>query len=476
MFSLWEWGGTVVQTVDSEKIDRHVVAAIVATGLLSFCGVIVETAMNISFPTLMKEFNVGTGTVQWMTSIYLLILAIIVPTSAILKSNFKTKQLFVTANLFFIIGVLVDGFAPAFTWLIIGRAIQGIGTGIALPLMFNIIMEQVPASKVGMMMGFGNLITGVAPAIGPTFGGLIVASIGWRWIFYILLPFLLLSLALGCWGIKQASAIVPQHFDSWSFAMIACLFTGLVFGFSNLSTQPFMSMSVAGAIVVGLLALLALIWRSLKINQPILQMRLFADRRFAGHVLMMFLTQLCSLGFAFLLPNYVQLVNGNSALLAGLLVMPAGVAGALMSPVGGRLLDEKGARLPVITGESIMLVVILIFAAISLHMNNWALMFVYIFYMLGMGMSMGCVMTSALKLVGRDNQTQGNAILNTIQQFAGSMGTSLVAMIVAQSQAKGGTLKQTTAIGTQHAFVLLLVLAAILVLVAILSVPRKTQA
>lgn len=115
-----------------------------------------------------------------MTSIYLLILDIIVPTSAILKSNFKTKHLFVFANLFFIAGILIDGFATAFTWLIIGRAIQGIGTGIALPLMFNIIMEQVPTSKVGVMMGFGNLITGVAPAIGPTFGGLIIASIGWH--------------------------------------------------------------------------------------------------------------------------------------------------------------------------------------------------------------------------------------------------------------------------------------------------------
>lgn len=423
----------------------------------------------------MREFGVGTGTVQWMTSIYLLILAIIVPTSAILKSNFKTKQLFVTANLFFITGVLVDGFAPAFTWLIIGRAIQGVGTGIALPLMFNTIMEQVPTSKVGVMMGFGNLITGVAPAIGPTFGGLIVASIGWRWIFYILLPFLLLSLFLGCWGIKQASALQARHFDSLSFIMIACLFTGLVYGFSNLSTKPFMSMSVAGAIVIGLIALLALIWRSLSIDQPILQMRLFTDRRFAGHVLMMFLTQLCSLGFAFLLPNYVQLVNGNSALLAGLLVMPAGVAGALMSPVGGRLLDKKGARLPIITGESIMLVVIVIFAAISLQMNNWMLMFVYVFYMLGMGMSMGCVMTSALKLVGRDNQTQGNAILNTVQQFAGSMGTSLVAMIVAQSQGKGGAMKLTTAIGTQHAFVLLTILAVILVATAYLAVPKSTN-
>ncbi len=150
------------------KIPARVIAAVIATGLLSFCGVIVETAMNVSFPKLMTEFGVTTNVVQWMTSIYLLVVAIIVPLSALLT----------------------------------GRLIQGLGTGISLPLMFNIIMEQVPRQRIGLMMGFGNLITGIAPAVGPTFGGIIVSSFGWRWIFYILLPFLLVSLLLGTWGIQ----------------------------------------------------------------------------------------------------------------------------------------------------------------------------------------------------------------------------------------------------------------------------------
>lgn len=129
---------------ESVKIPRKVIAAIVATGLMSFCGVIVETAMNISFPKLMEEFNVTTNIVQWMTSIYLLVVAIIVPLSALLKRSFPTKKIFVTANLLFIIGVTIDALAQSFPLLLLGRAIQGIGTGIALPLMFNIIMEQVP--------------------------------------------------------------------------------------------------------------------------------------------------------------------------------------------------------------------------------------------------------------------------------------------------------------------------------------------
>lgn len=198
-------------TDNSVKIPPKVIAAVIATGLLSFCGVIVETAMNVSFPKLMTEFSVTTNVVQWMTSIYLLVVAIIVPLSALLKRSFRTKPLFLTAVTFFILGVIIDALAPTFPILLTGRLIQGLGTGISLPLMFNIIMEQVPRQRIGLMMGFGNLITGIAPAVGPTFGGIIVSSLGWRWIFYILLPFLLVSLLLGMWGIQQKAAPVRRY-------------------------------------------------------------------------------------------------------------------------------------------------------------------------------------------------------------------------------------------------------------------------
>ena len=140
-------------STNTEKISSKVVAAIVATGLMSFCEVIVETAMNVTFPILMREFSITTNQVQWMTSIYLLLVAIIVPLSAILKSSYRTKTLFTVASLFFMGGIIIDALAPSFWLFLVGRAIHGIGTGIALPLMFNIIMEQVSTSRIGFMMG-----------------------------------------------------------------------------------------------------------------------------------------------------------------------------------------------------------------------------------------------------------------------------------------------------------------------------------
>lgn len=417
----------------SDKIPAKVIAAIVATGLMSFCGVIVETSMNVTFPILMKEFNVTTNTVQWMTSIYLLVVAIIVPLSAVLKSSYKTKTLFTVANLFFFAGLVIDAFAPSFFLLLLGRAIQGVGTGIALPLMFNIIMEQVPQSKIGFMMGMGNLITGIAPAIGPTFGGIIASKLNWRWVFYILLPLLVISFILGRWGIQQKSSIKKQSIDLISLVMIVFMFTGFVDGFSNVGSEPFMRINVVGAFILGIIGMVGLTWRSLKISTPTLNVRLFANHRFAGHVRGFFLTQIMSLGFAFLLPNYIQLVNGNTSMIAGLVVLPAGSAGAIFAPLGGKILDHFGARRPILLGMTLCFLSLLTFALMSRQMTNTMIAIVYIFYMAGMGMCMRNVMTSALKSISSAQTTQGNAILNTLQQFAGAMGTSIAAMIVASS-------------------------------------------
>ena len=458
----------------TDRIDKRVYAAILATGLMSFSGVVVETAMNITFPTLMKEFDITTNMVQWMTSIYLLIVAIIVPLSAILKKSFATKKLFLCANLLFITGALIDALAGSFAFLLMGRAIQGIGTGIALPLMFNIILEQVPQSKIGFMMGLANMITGIAPAIGPTFGGIVVSSFGWRWVFYFLLPLLVISLLLGIWGIEQKSAIERQKIDGISFAGIAMMFSGLIFGFSNLSSGQFLSWQVGGALLFGLIGMIVLIVRSLKIAVPILNLRLFNNQAFAGHVLGFFLTQIISLGFAFLLPNYIQLVNGNSALLAGLLVLPAGFMGAFFGPFGGKLLDQYGPRKPILAGFTSCVISLVLFAAFSRQLSNMFIMLIYILYMGGMGACMGCVMTSALNTLQVKERTQGNAIMNTLQQFAGAMGTSLSATVVAQSQyhLHVGTAK-ATAIGTQHAFIMLLIFSLIVWLSYFKSVPKE---
>lgn len=236
------------------------------------------------------------------------------------------------------------------------------------------------------------------------------------------------------------------------------MFIGLVVGFSNLSNTPLTSLRSGGMILIGLVAMGLLSWRSLTITQPVLDFRLFRNHRFAGHVLVFFLTQMCSLGFAFLLPNYIQLVNHNTALI----VMPAGIGGAVFAPIGRHLLDKFDPRKPITTGAGLMLIAILSFTLAAHQLSNLFITTVYVVYMVGMGMMMGTVMTSALAVLPTEQTPQGNAILNTLQQFAGSMGTSLVAMIVAKSQVGVGKTPMATAMGTGNALIMMLVFAIII--------------
>ncbi|MCW4387635.1 MFS transporter [Limosilactobacillus oris] len=431
----------------STTIEAWVIVAVVAAGIMSFAGVVVETAVNISFPTLMREFGVSTSLVQWMTTICLLTISLTVPLSAYLKRRFKTKHLFVFANLTFTCGLLIDIFAPNFGLLLLGRLVQGIGTGVALPLMFNIILDWVPQNRVGTMMGVGTMITGIAPAIGPTYGGLLVNSLGWRWIFIFLLPLLIFSLVMGLFTIRQQTSCTRPRFDWWGLVSLVLMFVGLTMGFANMGSQPFWSLLVAGSFILGLLGTGAFIRRSLAVSAPIINLRIFRNSSFARLALGFLLFQLVALG-------------------------------AITGPFGGRLLDQWGARRPVLAGSGLswLAVIGLAFLAGGL-LSNGLIVFLYACFMLGIGLSFGNIMTSALASLPDAENGDGNAILNTLQQFSGAVGTSVVSAIVAASQRNHQlSLAQTTATGTQHALVVLVVvLAAELVIVAV-TLPRTQRA
>ena len=206
----------------------HLLLAVLATGMMSFAGVLIETAMNVTFPTLISEFGITTGQVQWVTTIYLLIIAIIVPFSTYLLKNFQIRTLFLASNLLFIAGLLIDFWSPSFLVLLAGRLLQGISTGIALPLMFHIILTYTPIEKRGAMIGIGNLTTSIAPAIGPTYGGVLTSALSWHYIFLFLVPVLLLSLILGLYAIPAMAIKKGGKLDLFSMAGIILMFTGFL--------------------------------------------------------------------------------------------------------------------------------------------------------------------------------------------------------------------------------------------------------
>lgn len=444
--------------MNTNKLNSNLILAIIATGLMSFCGVVVETATNVTFPTLMKEFSVSTSSVQWMTTGYLLIASIMMPLSAYLKHSFTSKKLFITAASLFIIGLLVDALAPIFPALVLGRVIQGIGAGIALPLMFNIILEQAPTSKIGLLMGIGTLITAIAPAIGPTFGGLVVNSLGWRSIFLILIPIVIIALIIGTISIKQVTTPTKTKLNIVGLLLITLTFIGLIFAFTNLSTISQNQLKFWIPLFVGIIGLIGFIWQSKHTADPLIDIGVFRNKKYALHLAAFFLVQISALGMSFVLPNYIQLVNGKTALIAGLVVLPGSALGAVFAPLGGSILDKFGARKPILVGITIETLGMLLYAIFGRNLNDGLILGFYLLFMLGMGLVMGNTMTNGLNQLPQEKNADGNGWFNTVQQFAGAVGTSIASTVVALSQNSNvaNSYANRTAIGSQNSFFVML--------------------
>lgn len=415
-----------------EKISRNILLSIIAVGVMTFSGVIVETSMNITFPTLIQEFHIGLNVVQWITTIYLLVLSSVIPLSKFLKDNFKATPLFIFSGLMFLIGLIIDASATSFTFLIIGRMIQGIGTGISLPLMFNLILDNVPRSRLGLMMGFGSLITAAASAVGPTFGGIIVHTMGWRYIFIFLIPVLILALLIGVINIPKLMQIKlkPSSFDFVSFTYIILTFADLIIGINNISNNNIYSINVLLPLLIGIITLLLFIRRQNKLLNPILNVSILKSHSYTRFLLAFFINQLNILGLAFVVPNYVQLINHSDSSVAGTILLPGAMLGAIVSPLSGFLLDKVGAKKPIMYGSGIILITLTALTINSSHISNLFFIVAYSLIMLGVGLSYGNIMTKALSYLDEERKADGNAILTTVQQFAGAIGTVIVATII----------------------------------------------
>lgn len=438
----------------NERIHLRTIGAIIAVGILAFAGVLTKTATNVAFPAIMTDFKINLATVQWLTTAYMLTATLVIPLSAYLQVSFSERRLFLVGSLSFLAGTLLVGCSPWFNLMIVGRVIQGIGNGIAIPLMFNIILEQVPKAYLGMMMGVGTLITATAGALGPSYGGVIVKFWGWRMIFIVLVPLLLLSLIMGLFTVPSSDKHPEKQFDMVSYLWLIMGLLGIVLGQNSLKTHNWGLVSIE--YLLGIIGLVCFVRRSQRSKFPLLNMQIFAVPRFNWLALSYFMTFFVFLSMSFVTPNYVQLVNHGDSLIAGLVVLPGAIMSAALSPISGHILDHYGARRPVLSGTSLMLLAMLLLAIFALHLPTGWLTVIYFVMMTGMGLCASNIMTSAIDQLSKSLKTDGNALLNTLQQLAGAIGTSLSALIINIGTGSHAQLSPSasTAYGMQHVFVL----------------------
>ncbi len=443
-------------------LDAKLIMAVVAAGIMSFCGVVVETAMNVAFPALMDEFSIDTAMVQWMTTGYLVVLAIVIPASAWLKSRFKIKSLFVASVLLFTSGVLISAYAPTYPILLIGRVVQGIGTGIALPLMFNIILDQTPYDNIGMMIGVGTLITALAPAVGPSLGGIIIEAYGWREVFLSLLPILAISFVMGLFSIRQASALHHYKFDFIGMIELSAFVLSSIFALSEGAGYMTITPSLIIKLATMVVSLALFIRHSKRVKHPLLNLNVFENKIFRLAIVALMLLQSIILALGYLMPNYAQLVCLAGPADSGFVMLPGCLLGAFLAPVSGHILDRFGARRPITLGNiSVVLSVTLMYSfgnSLSISMLTGF----YIFLTFGSALTMGNTMTHSLNHLPEQMKADGNALINTAQQLAGAVGTALSTGIVNACQIAGGSSPEASCAGCVNSFGALTILAVIM--------------
>lgn len=430
-------------------MSQRDILAIIAAAIMAFIGVLIETSMNVTFPTLTKQFHVDLNTIQWVTTGYLLMVSLVIICSSYLKGRFKERNIFMAGAILAIVGDLVCALAGNFSILLIGRLIQAMGTGISLPLLFNIILERAPMAKRGVFMGLGGLIISLAPALGPTFGGVVVYFLSWRDIFWIVLPLMIIGLIMGL-AIEQITPLRQEKFDWLRLFLLAVIFVSLTLGFNTVSTLGWVNGQFGLALIVMLLAVWAFIVISNHSQRVLVNINIFKNPVFTMALIAYIFIQFTNIGINFVLPNYAQIADHATSLIAGIIMLPGSLISGLLNPVWGRMYDTMGAKRPVTIGNTVYFLAIILFAVSCFSLSPALILVYYTLFAIGMTMSFSNTMTYALTIVGREQEADANAIFNTMQQFAGSIGTAVASSFLASGTGtNAATVMQS---GTQHAF------------------------
>ena len=396
----------------------------------AFVVILNETIMGVALPHLMDDLSITAGLAQWLTTAFLLTMAVVIPITGFLLQRLNTRPVFIVAMSSFALGTLVCALAPGFPMLVAGRVIQAIGTAIMMPLLMTTVMNLVPPETRGRTMGNISIVISVAPAIGPTISGIILNYLDWRWMFWLVLPIALGALLLG--HLRIVNVTTPRYapLDIPSVLLSVLGFGGLVYGLSAIGESvaghsgPPVWMPIAGGCVV--IALFVLRQLQLqKSDTALLDLRTFTSPIFTVAVLMLAVAMMALFGTIILLPIYMQNVLGLDPLGTGLLLLPGGLAMGIMAPFVGRLFDRFGPTPLLVPGAIITSGALWSMTLLDQNSAVGWLLAMHIALSVGLALMFTPLFTSGLASLPARLYSHGSAMVGTLQQVAGAAGIAL---------------------------------------------------
>lgn len=398
-----------------------------------FMSMLNETALNIAFPQIMTQFQISAGTVQWLTTVYVYVSGIVFLISAFLIKRFETRRLFLSSMCFLIIGTIIAGVSTNFLVLFIGRVIQAVGTGILVPLVFNTVLILIPREKRGLVMGLVSLVVLSAPMFAPVIMGFLMGFTDWHWFFLLVLVLFVAAAILGLSFLRNITEISHPKLDILSVILAALGFGGIITAFSNLGDNG-LSLNVIIPLFIGIVSLIFFAIRQLNLEHPLLHLQVFKYPSFTIGILINTINVMIVFAIVIIIPIFLQNAIGTTAFIASLIMLPGSILNCFLPLLSGHIYDQHGPRIIISSGLAIMCISMILLSQLSLQTALISILIINCCLYIGSALVMSPNQTNTLSNLDFKYYASGSAIMTSLQQFGGAIGSSLFVSFMAYGQ------------------------------------------
>jgi EmrB/QacA subfamily drug resistance transporter len=429
-----------------EPLGREVwvVAVVVTVGVIM--SILDTTIVNVALETLSRELDASLNTIQWVSTGYMLALAVVIPLTGWMSERFGAKRVWMVSVALFGLGSALCGLAWSSGSLIFFRILQGFGGGMIMPVGMSVLAQTAGPHRLGRVMAVIGVPTLLGPIFGPVIGGFIVDNASWRWIFFVNIPIAIAALGLAAKLLHaDAGRADAGRLDWTGLLLLSPGLAGIVFGLSETETHGGITAPIAWVpIVVGIVLVALFVRHAWFADRPLIDVKLFRVTGFSAAAATTFLLAGALFGGMIILPLYYQVDRGETALAAGLLMAPQGVGAAFAMPFAGKLTDKIGGGRVALGGLILVTLSTIPFASISATTSYDLLAPMLVVRGVGIGCAMMPAMAAAFATLSHADVPRATSALNVLQRVGGSIGTALLAVVLqheirAQLEAAGAT-------------------------------------